>query len=151
MNVAFDSGGVDLVVAAYRGNPDLLEALLTSQITKERTMQILSRAGDQSHLQAAELSPASAGDPVASLSPREREIYDLLCEGLSNREIANGLLITEGTVKVHVQRVFDKLGVRSRTALAVGAARSRRLHTGSCAHSRRVSSASGGTEQASLR
>ena len=71
---------------------------------------------------------ASFADPVASLSPREREVYDLLCEGLSNGEIATQLFITEATVKVHVQHVFDKLGVRSRTALAINAARDRRRH-----------------------
>ena len=64
--------------------------------------------------------------PVTLLSPREREVYELICEGLSNGEIGTRLFITEGTVKVHVQHVFDKLGVRSRTALALSAARDRR-------------------------
>jgi DNA-binding NarL/FixJ family response regulator len=64
-------------------------------------------------------------DPVISLSPREREVYDLLCEGLSNAEIGRQLFITPGTVKVHVHHVFDKLGIRSRTALALNSARER--------------------------
>ena len=128
VDVAFDGGGVDLVVTAYRGNSDLLEALFTSQVTRERTMYMLARAGDEILVQAAGLDTTLAADPVATLSPREREVYDLLCEGLSNNEIATQLFITEGTVKVHVQHVFDKLGVRSRTALAINAVRDRRIH-----------------------
>jgi DNA-binding NarL/FixJ family response regulator len=65
-------------------------------------------------------------DPRSNLSVREREVYDLVCVGLSNREIAKRLYITEGTVKVHVHHVFDKLGVRSRTALALNAVHDRR-------------------------
>ncbi len=64
-------------------------------------------------------------DPVQTLSPREREVYDLVCEGLSNREIASSLFISEATVKVHVHHVFDKLGIRSRTALAMNAVHER--------------------------
>ena len=42
--------------------------------------------------------------------------------GFSNGEIARRLFISESTVKVHVHHVFDKLGIRSRTALVLGAA-----------------------------
>ena len=52
----------------------------------------------------------TATDPIRSLSRREREVYDLLCEGLSTAEIAQSLFITESTVKVHVHHVFDKVG-----------------------------------------
>ena len=45
-------------------------------------------------------------DPDLALSG-EREVYDLLCEGLSNAEIGRQLFITPGTVKVHVHSVFD--------------------------------------------
>ena len=64
-------------------------------------------------VRAAGFDPVSTADPVDSLSPREREVYALLCDGLSNGEIAQRLFITQGTVKVHVHHVFDKLGVRS--------------------------------------
>ncbi len=70
--------------------------------------------------------PISEADPIEALSPREREVYELICDGFSNSEIATRLYITEGTVKVHVQHVFDKLGVRSRTAVAINAVRDRR-------------------------
>ena len=64
-------------------------------------------------------------DPRSSLSVREREVYDLVWVGLSNREIAGKLFISEGTVKLHLHHVFDKLGIRSRTALAMNAAHER--------------------------
>ncbi len=49
------------------------------------------------------------------LTPRELEILELIAEGLSNREIAGRLFVSENTVKTHSGRVFDKLGARRRT------------------------------------
>ena len=46
LETAFDAGGVDLVVTAYRGNPDLLAALLSSVGARERTLYVVARAGD---------------------------------------------------------------------------------------------------------
>ena len=48
------------------------------------------------------------------ITPREREILGLVAEGLSNRQIADRLFVTESTVKTHVYRLFDKLDVRRR-------------------------------------
>ena len=53
-----------------------------------------------------------------ALSPREREVVMLVLYGYSNRRIADQLFLTEYTVEDHFKRVFAKLGVRSRTALA---------------------------------
>jgi ATP/maltotriose-dependent transcriptional regulator MalT len=130
IRVGVDSGAVDLVVVAYRGNPELLEALLSSPVTRQETMYIVARAGDEALLQAVGWEPTKQADPVEALSRREREVYDLICDGFSNSEIATRLFITEGTVKVHVQHVFDKLGVRSRTAVAINAVRDRRRRVG---------------------
>jgi DNA-binding CsgD family transcriptional regulator len=49
------------------------------------------------------------------LTPREREIASLIARGLSNREIGERLVITEGTVEVHVKHILSKLGFRSRS------------------------------------
>ena len=55
---------------------------------------------------------ARSGD---RLTARETEVFDLLSIGLTNREIATKLFISEVTVKVHVRHILAKLGVRSRT------------------------------------
>lgn len=49
------------------------------------------------------------------ITPRELEILELIAEGLSNREIAERVNVSENTVKTHSSRVFDKLGARRRT------------------------------------
>ena len=49
------------------------------------------------------------------ITPRELEILELIAAGLSNREIAARVFVSENTVKTHSSRVFDKLGARRRT------------------------------------
>jgi DNA-binding NarL/FixJ family response regulator len=56
-------------------------------------------------------------------TPREREIVELVCRGLKNRQIAEALSITPGTVKVHLMHIFEKAGVRDRFELALQGAR----------------------------
>lgn len=57
----------------------------------------------------------------APLAPRERQLIGFVRKGLRNREIAEQLGVTEGTVKVYLHAVFEKLGVNSRTELAIRA------------------------------
>jgi len=61
-----------------------------------------------------------------AITPRELEILGLIAAGLSNREIADRLFVSENTVKTHSSRVFDKLGARRRTQ-AVQIAKTSRL------------------------
>src|SRR5215472_4724089 len=63
-------------------------------------------------------SPASHGD---ELTHRELDVLRLVAEGKTNAEIAGSLFISVGTVKVHVERIIDKLGVSDRTQAAVRA------------------------------
>jgi len=53
------------------------------------------------------------------LTPRERQIVQQICEGHKNKEIAQTLSITAGTVKVHLMHVFEKTGVKDRFELAI--------------------------------
>jgi DNA-binding NarL/FixJ family response regulator len=53
------------------------------------------------------------------LTPRERDIVRLICAGMKNKEIADNLSITAGTVKVHLMHIFEKTGVKDRFELAV--------------------------------
>jgi DNA-binding NarL/FixJ family response regulator len=57
------------------------------------------------------------------LTPREKEIVHHVCAGLKNKEIAQALTITAGTVKVHLMHIFEKTGVKDRFELAVNGRR----------------------------
>ena len=68
--------------------------------------------------------PVPAGEPFVpderkrvglGITPREMEILGLIATGLSNREIADRLFVSENTVKTHSSRLFDKLGAKRRT------------------------------------
>ena len=83
-----------------------------------------------SALSIADAADLALGDPstvapapavLASLSPREREVGQLIADGLTNREIANALSISEKTVGSHIDHIMTKLGLRSRTRIAVWA------------------------------
>ena len=61
-------------------------------------------------------------DPLA-LTEREMEVLPLIAEGLSNKEIAASLHVSQNTVKTHVRHILEKLGVRSRSEAAAYAVR----------------------------
>lgn len=65
--------------------------------------------------------PPAGPDPAvrALLSPREAEVMDLVADGLSNREVARQLFVSEKTVKNHVNSLFAKLGVTTRSQAIV--------------------------------
>ncbi len=118
---AHDLGALDLVVTAYRANPGILSVLLASSAVRDQALFVVRRARDDALLSSLGLSAAAIVDPAATLSAREKEVYALVCEGLSNAEIGRRLFIAESTVKAHVHRLLGKLGVHSRTALLLNA------------------------------
>ena len=63
--------------------------------------------------------PSDAVARVAALTPREREVLDLVADGKSNAEIGAELCISEVTVKSHIGRIFGKLDLRDRAAAIV--------------------------------
>jgi two-component system nitrate/nitrite response regulator NarP len=72
----------------------------------ERTLELTSNGG-------------TPPDPLAAITARERAIVGLVAQGVRNREIGDELGITEGTVKVYLHRIYEKLGVTNRTELAL--------------------------------
>ncbi|MBZ5610919.1 MAG: response regulator transcription factor [Acidobacteriia bacterium] len=56
---------------------------------------------------------------ASRLTPREKQIVALICRGMRNKQIAENLHITPGTVKVHLMHIFEKTGLKDRLALAV--------------------------------
>jgi DNA-binding NarL/FixJ family response regulator len=110
---------------------DALRAGARGYLTKDAGIAEISRAvhaaaNDQTLLdpvaQAALIHAASAGArpapaPAAlpdDLTPREAEVLTLVARGLSNREIATTLVVSEATVKTHINHVFAKTGARDR-------------------------------------
>jgi DNA-binding NarL/FixJ family response regulator len=87
------------------------EALLAPAVTR-RLISEFARLGPRSD------APVAA---LAALTPRETQVLRLVAEGLSNPEIAARLMVTEETVKTHVSRVLNKLGLRDRTQAVVAA------------------------------
>ncbi len=67
------------------------------------------------------LASSGADRGRAALAPRERQLIGFVRQGLRNRAIAEQLGVTEGTVKTYLHAVFEKLGVRTRTELAMRA------------------------------
>jgi DNA-binding NarL/FixJ family response regulator len=63
--------------------------------------------------------PMAAAAEVEDLSPREREILELLAEGFPNKQIASRMSVADGTVRWHLRHVYHKLHVRSRTEAAL--------------------------------
>jgi DNA-binding NarL/FixJ family response regulator len=120
-HAAFGTGAVDILVTAYRSAPELLTVLLRSSPQQERITGLIRAARDDDLARAVGQPIFTAGDPRERLTRREREVYELLVGGLTNREIAKLLFIEESTVKAHAHHIYDKLGPRSRTALAVQA------------------------------
>jgi two-component system, NarL family, nitrate/nitrite response regulator NarL len=82
-------------------------------------LEALRRASAGALLSAVDPNAVSENEYMNSLSKREQEVFELLGQGMTNREIASALYISEVTVKVHVRHILKKLGVRSRTEAAL--------------------------------
>jgi DNA-binding NarL/FixJ family response regulator len=80
---------------------------------------------------AAQPAAALSGARLEALTPREREVLELVGRGLSNREIAEALFIEESTVKTHVKRILMKLGLRDRVQAVILAYETGVIRTGS--------------------
>src|SRR5262245_26895635 len=108
------------MVTPYRATHELLSIAPKTSAKRDRLVGLIRQVGDDDIAEVIG-QPIKNADPRQALTPREREVYELLIRGLTNREIAKLLFIEESTVKVHVHHIYDKLGVRSRFALMVQA------------------------------
>lgn len=98
------------------------QELLTAVRQVLRGESILNGALAARALQRLTHDPASYDGPAPErLTPREREVLQLLAQGQTNREIAGQLSVSVGTVKIHVEHIIAKLGVSDRTQAAVRA------------------------------
>ncbi|TGA89909.1 response regulator transcription factor [Streptomyces sp. MZ04] len=125
-----------LVLTTYDTDADItraIEAGATGYLLKaERPEELFSAIHAASQGRTA-LSPPVASRVMArmraphpTLTDRERDILGQLSQGLGNREIARALFISEATVKTHLGRIYDKLGVDTRAG-AVAVAKEQRL------------------------
>jgi DNA-binding NarL/FixJ family response regulator len=94
--------------------PDLVAAIRTvaagdSVLSPSTTRRLIER-----FVPLLPTPAAAATDALAALTSREREVFALVAQGGSNREIADTLFLSEGTVKIHVSRLLGKLGLRDR-------------------------------------
>jgi non-specific serine/threonine protein kinase len=87
-------------------------------MSMDEAVALALRTGSLRKVELADDEPES---DVLSLTPREREVAELVALGRSNREIATSLVVTVRTIETHLENAFRKLGVQSRAELAVWA------------------------------
>jgi DNA-binding NarL/FixJ family response regulator len=94
----------------------VLEDEDTAQLELEAAREVFERLGALPDLRRVEALLRADGDDAHGLSRRELEVLRLVASGRTNREIAATLVLSEHTVARHVQNIFGKLRVSSRTA-----------------------------------
>lgn len=125
-----------LVLTTYDTDADItraIEAGATGYLLKAERPEELFAAIRSAAQGRTTLSPPVASrvmarmrKPLPTLTDRERDILGQLSQGLGNRDIARALFISEATVKTHLGRIYDKLGVDTRAG-AVAVAKEQRL------------------------
>jgi len=121
-----ETQATDCLVCAYRGHPKILDDVLrhgtsldlAAVLRSARDFKIAARLGIR-------LDQGTTRSAFDLLTKREREVLDLVCEGLTNAEIATRLFLSPSTVKLHIRHILAKFGVRSRTEAVLMASRDR--------------------------
>lgn len=107
---------------AFLAEADVLRdqlALLVRSDLNESESAFLGSLVDPDGAPAEPAEPAEIAVPLGAFSSREGAILRLVAKGMLNREIGDALGMTEGTVKWYLQRIYDKLGVRRRSQVAL--------------------------------
>jgi DNA-binding NarL/FixJ family response regulator len=90
-----------------------------AQLHPDIARRLMAAVSGEKPLQSTK--PASRSKELAGLTERELEVLELIAQGLTNREIAEKMVISEKTVKTHVSNLLDKLGLEDRTRAAIWA------------------------------
>ena len=126
-----------VVLTSFSDRERILEALdagAAGYLLKDAEPEELLRGIDAAAAGQAPLAPRAASTllaerrearPGTELTPRERDVLLMVADGLPNKVIARRLEITEGTVKAHLTRIFERIGVTDRTQAALWAERHR--------------------------
>jgi LuxR family maltose regulon positive regulatory protein len=125
-HAALESGNFDSFVCSYRAEPQMLGVLVQEQACRAEVGELLARTRDHEIAkQLGLLVRRTHPGRTDTLTARELDVLRELEQGFSNRDIAGRLFVTEGTVKVHLRHIYEKLGVRTRTELLAKRARRR--------------------------
>jgi DNA-binding NarL/FixJ family response regulator len=125
-----------IVLTTYEGDEDIhqaMEAGASGYLVKGLPQEMLVAAVRRVHLGGRYLPPPvsqvlAARTRDSSLSPRERQVLELVAKGNSNKEIASTLSITEATVKCHVSVILSRLNAADRTQAVMTALQRGLIH-----------------------
>ncbi len=116
--IANETGNYEAFVTAYRACPALVAHLHEATTDTQSFFRLLLEV-DPRLAETLGVRPSQNLRPSGNqLTKRELEVLEFVRQGLSNRQIARALWISESTVKVHVHHILEKLGVQSRTQAA---------------------------------
>jgi DNA-binding NarL/FixJ family response regulator len=113
------------IIAVGRGEivlpPEIAVQSLMALAQGQTVGQASSGTGSTSSIARGEGAPES--QPAEPLTEREREVLDLLAQGMTNKDIAQTMVLSVRTVEAHLRNVFGKLGAHSRTEVVLWAVR----------------------------
>jgi ATP/maltotriose-dependent transcriptional regulator MalT len=105
----------DPVIFALRSSAPLAATLAGVDSLREQLASLYQHSNDLGLARRAGLRTRAVQPPDQLLSPRELEVLGLMAHGYRNKDIAEALVVSPSTVKVHARHIFEKLGVRSRS------------------------------------
>jgi DNA-binding NarL/FixJ family response regulator len=111
-----------LIFSNYAKGDEIYQAMkagaagfVLKEMPLDRLLEAIRTVHRGENYMPAEIAVRVGERLLAQLSPRELEVLQLLARGLSNKEIGAQLGVVEGTIKIHVANIFNKLGVSDRT------------------------------------
>lgn len=125
----FDRDARVIVLTTFEGDEDIYRSLqagargylLKDMLRKELIDAIRAVHAGQVYYSPVVAARLAARLPRQELSMRETEVLQLVAEGKSNKEIAAALQLSDGTIRIHLSHIFEKLGVHDRTQAAMQA------------------------------